>query len=110
MIEICPPGQQQQMEYKCWATLSGHNMEIDCGNKVLGKRGYATVFEGVWGVNRRPVAVKRVFLHAEGTRQEEEALRKLDHSNVIKLFHAERHSIEVNVVPKTSSLNIIILD
>jgi serine/threonine-protein kinase/endoribonuclease IRE1 len=70
-------------------TLSGHNMEIDCGNKVLGKGGYATVFEGVWGVNRRPVAVKRVFLHAEGTRQEEEALRKLDHPNVVKLFHAE---------------------
>ncbi|XP_032787123.2 serine/threonine-protein kinase/endoribonuclease IRE1 [Daphnia magna] len=64
-------------------------MEIDCGNKVLGRGGYATVFEGVWGVNRRPVAVKRVFLHAEGTRQEEEALRKLDHPNVIKLFHAE---------------------
>ncbi len=64
-------------------------MEIDCGNKVLGKGGYATVFEGVWGVNRRPVAVKRVFLHAEGTRQEEEALRKLDHPNVVKLFHAE---------------------
>ncbi|EFX65544.1 hypothetical protein DAPPUDRAFT_117153 [Daphnia pulex] len=64
-------------------------MEIDCGNRVLGKGGYATVFEGVWGVNRRPVAVKRVFLHAEGTRQEEEALRKLDHPNVVKLFHAE---------------------
>ncbi|EFX68814.1 hypothetical protein DAPPUDRAFT_259603 [Daphnia pulex] len=63
-------------------------MEIDCGNKVLGKGGYATVFEGVWGV-RRPVAVKRVFLHAEGTRQEEEALRKLDRPNVVKLFHAE---------------------
>jgi hypothetical protein len=58
-------------------------MEIDFGNKVLGKGGYPTVFEGVWGVNRRPVAVKRVFLHAEGIKKEEGALRKLDHPNVI---------------------------
>jgi hypothetical protein len=77
-------------------------MEIDCGNKVLGKGGYATVFEGVWGVNRRPVAIKRVFLHAEGTRQEEEALRKLHHPGQCNqtVSRRERHSIEVNVVPK----------
>jgi hypothetical protein len=56
--------------------------------KILGVGGFATVFEGAWrGVK---VAVKRIPLEkAAGNEQEEKALKMLDHTNVIKLFHVE---------------------
>ena len=59
-------------------------------DKVLGQGGFAHVFEGRW--NERKVAVKRVLLEDVGsTKQEEEALQRLNHPNVIKLFHVENN-------------------
>jgi serine/threonine protein kinase len=56
-------------------------------SKILGKGGFATVFEGVW--NGRAVAVKRVLL--KNTKfHGEDALVRLDHPNVIKMLHEER--------------------
>jgi serine/threonine protein kinase len=56
--------------------------------KVLGKGGFATVYEGIWGETK--VAVKRFLIgDAAGNEQEEKALKMLDHTNVIKLFHVE---------------------
>jgi serine/threonine protein kinase len=58
--------------------------------KVLGKGGFATVYEGVWGESETKVAVKRILVgDAATTEQEEKALKMLDHRNVIKLFHVE---------------------
>ncbi len=57
-------------------------------HKVLGKGIYGTVYEGVWGEVK--VAVKRILLRdAASNEQEEKALKMLDHTNVIKLFHVE---------------------
>jgi serine/threonine protein kinase len=59
--------------------------------KVLGKGGFATVYEGVWGESETKVAVKRILVgDAATTEQEEKALKMLDHRNVIKLFHVEK--------------------
>lgn len=46
---------------------------------------------GTFGTNRIPVAVKRIQLLDvdEHTKREEDALRSLDHPNVVKIFHAE---------------------
>ena len=56
-------------------------------NKKLGEGRYGIVFEGVWC--DKPVAIKRIqLLHiSSNQREEEEALQKLDHPNVIKLLH-----------------------
>jgi serine/threonine-protein kinase/endoribonuclease IRE1 len=60
-------------------------------NKILGSGGYGEVFLGEW--NKNQVAVKRIPLYkVESNQREEEALQKLDHPNVIKLFHAESGS------------------
>ncbi|KZS01623.1 Uncharacterized protein APZ42_001668, partial [Daphnia magna] len=54
---------------------------------ILGEGGSGTVFKGEF--RGRKVAVKRVILrHVEG--REEKALLKLDHPNIVKLFHCEK--------------------
>ena len=60
-------------------------------NAILGKGKYGTVFEGVW--REKPVAIKRILLSdITSSEREEEALKKLDHPNVIKLLHVESDS------------------
>jgi serine/threonine protein kinase len=55
-------------------------------NKILGEGGYGTVYEGVW--RKKPVAIKRIHLSDKvSNKREEEALKKLDHPNVIKLLY-----------------------
>jgi serine/threonine protein kinase len=56
--------------------------------KVLGKGRYGIVYEGTW-MNRK-VAVKRIQIeNVENNKGEVEALQKLDHPNVVKLYHVE---------------------
>ena len=65
-------------------------MQIDYyRNELLGEGGFAKVFDGRW--NEKKVAVKRVQLLDVGSTQEEEALQRLNHPNVIKLFHVENN-------------------
>jgi serine/threonine protein kinase len=64
-------------------------MEIECGKKILGRGGFGIVFDGFWGPNRIPVAVKRLQLLHLDSKKEEEALRNLKHPNVIQIYHAE---------------------
>jgi hypothetical protein len=60
-------------------------------NKILGKGAFGIVFEGVWCEN--PVAIKRIALSdIISNERGEEALKKLDHLNVIKLLHVESDS------------------
>jgi serine/threonine protein kinase len=60
-------------------------------NKLLGQGGFGTVFEGVWC--DKPVAIKRILLSdIISNERGEEALKKLDHLNVIKLLHVESDS------------------
>jgi serine/threonine-protein kinase/endoribonuclease IRE1 len=60
---------------------------VDLNNK-LGEGGYGIVFKGTW--DGKPVAVKRILSdHVASNKQEEEALQRLDHPNVIKLFHVK---------------------
>jgi serine/threonine-protein kinase/endoribonuclease IRE1 len=65
-------------------------VEID-RDQILGQGGYGIVYKGFWGPNRIPVAVKRLQLmvHLDTSEKEDEALLKLNHQNVIKLYHAE---------------------
>ena len=57
-------------------------------NKILGKGAFGTVYEGVW--SEELVAIKRIQLSdITSNEREEEALKKLDHPNVIKLLHIE---------------------
>jgi hypothetical protein len=58
--------------------------------KILGVGGFATVFEDTWGGVK--VAVKRIPLEKTASNeQEEKALKILDHTNVIKLFHVQEN-------------------
>ena len=60
-------------------------------NKILGKGAFGTVYEGVWCA--KLVAIKRIQLSdIVSNEREEEALKKLDHLNVIKLLHVESDS------------------
>lgn len=61
-------------------------------DKKLGEGGFGVVFQDVWrGI---PVAVKRIKLDDIDTNgREEDALDKLDHPNVVKLFHVESDSV-----------------
>ncbi|KAK4011162.1 hypothetical protein OUZ56_020276 [Daphnia magna] len=54
---------------------------------LLGRGGFAYVFKGKFG--GREVAVKRVEL-LEVDEREEEAMLKLEHPNIVKLFHCEK--------------------
>jgi serine/threonine protein kinase len=56
--------------------------------KILGRGGYGVVYEGNWGETK--VAIKRIPRdNAAGGKQEEDALKRLNHENIIKLFHVE---------------------
>jgi hypothetical protein len=60
-------------------------IKIDKG-KILGEGAYGIVFEGTFG--EQQVAVKRIqTAYIVSNEKEEAALKKLDHPNVIKLFH-----------------------
>jgi predicted Ser/Thr protein kinase len=59
-------------------------------NAILGKGPYGTVFEGEW--NGKKVAVKRIEKTKCENNKEDEALQKLDHPNVVKLYHVESDS------------------
>jgi serine/threonine protein kinase len=67
--------------------MSDEVRNLDLDNK-LGEGRYGIVCKGMW--REKPVAVKRIqLIHIASNTQGEEALQRLDHSNVIKLFHAE---------------------
>jgi serine/threonine protein kinase len=57
---------------------------------ILEKGTYGTVFEGEW--NSKTVAVKRIEKPKYENNKEEEALQKLDHPNVVRLYHVESDS------------------
>lgn len=59
-------------------------------SNILGRGGFAIVYSGTLDGN--PVAVKRIqrdVVANESNKREEEALRRLDHPNVINLLHVE---------------------
>ena len=58
--------------------------------KLIGKGIYGIVFEGTW--KGKKVAVKRIQIENVENNKEEEALKKLDHPNVVKLYHVESDS------------------
>lgn len=63
--------------------------------QLLGEGAFAKVFKDVW--RETPVAVKRILLldvsNVSENSREEAALKKLDHPNVVKLFHVESDSV-----------------
>ncbi|XP_046654296.1 serine/threonine-protein kinase/endoribonuclease IRE1-like isoform X2 [Daphnia pulicaria] len=62
-------------------------MEIEFNSQVLlGRGGFGSVFPGTF--QGRKVAIKRVEL-VNATDNEEEALKQLDHPNIVKLFHVD---------------------
>ncbi len=62
-------------------------------NEILGKGSAGFVFRGSFDHDKIPVAVKRVQLASMQKeaiqKREEEALKGLDHPNVVKLYHVE---------------------
>jgi serine/threonine protein kinase len=59
---------------------------------LLGEGRYGKVFLGYW--NEMKVAIKRVEISDEQNNgQEEEAMRKLNHPNVIKLFDVDSDEV-----------------
>ena len=71
------------------------NLEICYDRKkCIGEGGFAQVFEGNWGKSWLKVAVKRIQLPSkekekEKSKREENALRALEHPNIVKLYHVE---------------------
>ena len=65
--------------------FGGYKIQYDKG-QIIGRGGYGYVFRGTF--NKIQVAVKRVQLVGLATR-EEEALSRLDHPNIVKLFYWE---------------------
>lgn len=63
------------------------SIELDPTDK-LGQGGYGSVFYGKFG--GKEVAVKRVE-SIETDEREEDALKKLNHLNVVQLYHVEIH-------------------
>lgn len=62
-------------------------ISIDSKPRVqLGTGGFGSVFKGKY--KGRPVAVKRVWVQ-NCNRNEEEAMKQLNHPNIVKLFHCE---------------------
>jgi serine/threonine protein kinase len=60
-------------------------------NQMLGEGRSGIVFKGEW--SEKPVAIKRIhLLDIASIEREEEALRKLDHPNVIRLLHVQNDS------------------
>jgi hypothetical protein len=55
---------------------------------VLNKQSITIVYKDNW--NGRKVAVKRIQSDTPSNEQEEEAMIKLDHPNVVKLFYVEK--------------------
>jgi serine/threonine protein kinase len=60
-------------------------------NEILGEGGYAVVHKGT--LKGMPVAVKRIENHRLEKNREENALIKLNHPNVIQLFHVKSGDI-----------------
>ena len=59
-------------------------------SQKLGEGGCGTVFEGTFNATT-PVAVKRVEkVRSRNNTAADSLLQKLDHANIIKLFHAEQ--------------------
>jgi predicted Ser/Thr protein kinase len=59
------------------------------GNKeILSQGAFGIVYKDNW--NGRKVAVKRIQSDTPSNEQEEEAMIKLDHPNVVKLFYVEK--------------------
>lgn len=58
----------------------------------LGSGGFGSVWEGVW--RRQKVAVKKMMIRDDRNlcHEREESLLKLNHPNVIKMFHIESDS------------------
>jgi hypothetical protein len=65
--------------------MSKMSQIFDLNNK-LGEGRYGIVCKGYW--SGKTVAVKRIQL-PQCCNQEEEAMKKLDHPNVVKFLHAE---------------------
>jgi serine/threonine protein kinase len=63
-------------------------MQIEYDREVpLGQGGYGSFFPGKY--NGRQVAVKRVQLYLVSDIEEIDALQRLDHPNIVKLFYSE---------------------
>jgi hypothetical protein len=55
---------------------------------ILGTKGNTMVYEGVW--DEKPVAIKRMdLINTRYNRPKVEALKKLNHPNIVKLFHTQ---------------------
>ena len=67
---------------------SSTSLEKTDNKIILGQGAYGIVYEDTW--NGRKVAVKRIQLFETTSKREEEALKKLDHPNVVKLFHVDK--------------------
>ena len=67
---------------------SSTTLEKTDNKEILGQGAFGIVYEHFW--NGMKVAVKRIQIAtSESNKQEEEALQKLDHPNIVKLFHVQ---------------------